>query len=64
MQTTEGASHILGHCQALTILRFRNLGCHFMKQGAFEDIPLSEIYYTLLKVWGFRMNELKGCTKD
>jgi hypothetical protein len=37
------ASHVLCDCEALVTLRFRHLGCHFMKPGDSEDISVSKI---------------------
>jgi hypothetical protein len=37
-RASEMASHILSDCETLATLRFRHLGCHFMKPGDFEDI--------------------------
>jgi hypothetical protein len=42
-QASETASHILCVCEALATLRFRHLGCHFMKPGDFEDISVSKV---------------------
>jgi hypothetical protein len=42
---SEMASHVLCNCDALATLRFRHLGCHFMKPGDFEDISVSKILH-------------------
>ena len=42
---SEMASHVLCNCEALATLRFRHLGCHFMKPGDFEDISVSKILH-------------------
>jgi hypothetical protein len=44
-QTSETASHVLCDCEALATLRFRHLGCHFMKPGDFEGISVSKILH-------------------
>lgn len=38
---SETGSHIFCECEGLVTLRFRHLGCHFMKQGYFEDLSVS-----------------------
>jgi len=53
-QASEMASHFLCDCEALAILRFRQLSCYFMKW---------ERQCTLFKVWDCRMNEINSCTK-
>ena len=55
-QAIETASHVLCDSEALTTSRFRHLGCHFMKPGDFEDIPVSRILHFvqgagLLNAW-------------
>jgi len=37
------ASHVLCECEALITLRYRHLGCHFLKPGDFEKISVSKI---------------------
>jgi hypothetical protein len=44
-QASETTLHILCVCEALATLRFRHLGCHFMKLGDFEDIFISKILH-------------------
>jgi hypothetical protein len=44
-QASETASHILCDCEAVATLRFRHLGCPFMKPGDFEDISVSKILH-------------------
>ena len=43
------ASRVLCDYEALATIRFRHLGCHFLKQGALKT-SLSARYYTLLNV--------------
>lgn len=45
MQASETASQVLCDCKALATLRFRHLGCHFMKSGDYEDISVSRILH-------------------
>jgi hypothetical protein len=44
-QASETASHVLCDYEALDILKFRHLGCHFIKPGDFEDISVSKILH-------------------
>jgi hypothetical protein len=44
-QASEAASHVLCDCEALTTLRFRHLGHHFVKRGGFEDISVSKLLH-------------------
>jgi hypothetical protein len=57
-QAYEMASHMLCHCEALVTLRFRYLGCHFMKPDDFEDISLSKTLHCVQDV-GLQ----NGCAK-
>jgi len=42
-QASEVVAHFLYGCEAYTTLRFKHLGCHFLKAGDFEDIAVSTI---------------------
>jgi hypothetical protein len=44
-QASETASHVVCAREALATLRFRHLGCYFMKPGDFEDISVSKILH-------------------
>ena len=39
------ASHVLCDCEALALLRFRQLACRCMKPGDFEDISVGRILH-------------------
>jgi len=41
-QASEMVSYVLCDCQALVVLRFRNLGHNFLTSGDFADIFLSK----------------------
>ena len=41
------ASHFLCDCEAFNTLRFKHLGCHFLKAGDFEDIDVNSIMHFL-----------------
>jgi hypothetical protein len=52
-QASEMATHTFFVTEVLATLRYRHLGCHFMKPGDFDDISVSKILLTelsLLKV--------------
>jgi len=45
-QASETATHILCDCEVLATLRYRHLGCHFLKPGDFDDISVNKILLT------------------
>ena len=49
-QATETASHIFRDCKALAALRFRYLGCYFIKPRDFKDILVSRILHFVQSV--------------
>jgi hypothetical protein len=44
-QAFETAWYVPCACEALASLRFRHLGCHFMKPSDFEDISFSKVLH-------------------
>lgn len=44
-QASEMASRVVGDCEALATLRFKNLGLHIMKPGDCEDVFFSRILH-------------------
>lgn len=56
------ASHVLCDCEASDTLRYRHLGCQFMKPDDFEDISVSKILQfvqsvVLLNEWAQRLHK-------
>jgi hypothetical protein len=50
-QASETASHVHCDCKALAVLRFRHLGRHFLKPGAFADTTVSKVLH-FFKLYG------------
>jgi len=44
-QASEMVSDVLCDCESLATLRYRNLGCNFVKPSDFEDISVSKILH-------------------
>jgi hypothetical protein len=42
-QASKTASHFFCDCEALVVLSFRHLGCHFLKPDEFANISISKI---------------------
>jgi hypothetical protein len=49
-QASETASNVLCECEALAVLRFRDLGHHFLKPGDCTDISISKVLHFVQSV--------------
>jgi hypothetical protein len=49
-QASEMASHVLCDDEAVTVLRFRHRGHHFLKKGDFTEISISKVLHFVQSV--------------